>query len=324
MNRTAVFVRYLATLGFSVALTVGAGPVGPPEPADGRGAALTEPAITRVHDAVAAAQRHEPIPDTLQPELAGLHNDYADVGKCNYASGERRLCRRGDVHGRRALVVLGDSHARAWIPALQVIARRTGYAAYYLVKAGCTAARVTPDHGDGGFVGCDEWREWAIGAIRRTRPDVVVITAAMPDGVVARDGHRVTDPVAVSALMEKGLVSTIRAIRGRVGHVFVVSDAPGLADDPAVCLAQAGADLGSCASSPSLAARLHFAADRAAARQTRVRFVDARPWYCWEGLCPAVVGTTVTYRDGGHMTTVYSRSLNWPLQHAIRLAKLHS
>jgi hypothetical protein len=321
MQPSVVAARYLAVLTFGAALSVAAGPVGSARPATLGGAVLTEPAVDRVHEAVDAARRHDPIPDELRPDLAGLHHDRADVGRCNYADGRRRLCRRGDVHGHRLLVALGDSQARAWIPALETMAARTRYAAYYLAKPGCTAARVTPDHGEGGFEGCVSWREWAIDAIRRLRPNVLVITGALPDGLAARDGHRVTDPVEVAARTRVGLVSTIRAVRDRVGHAFVVSDAPGVAADPAVCLAQAGADLGSCASAPSVAAQLHFAADRAAARRTGSTFVDARPWFCWQGLCPAVVGATVTYRDRGHMTTVYSRSLAWPLQHAMRLAR---
>jgi hypothetical protein len=321
MNTAAVLVRYSAVVVFGVALSLAAGPAGTAETATA-GASATEPAIERVHDAVAAAQRHDPIPGFLQPSLDALHGDFADVGRCNYSTGLRRLCRRGFADGQKVLVALGDSHARAWIPALEQIAGRARYAAYYLAKPGCTAARVTPDHGTGPFTGCVTWREWAIGVIRRMRPDVLVITAALPDGISMPDGHRATDPAEVAERIRIGLVSTIRAVKGRVGHVFVVSDAPGLADNPADCLTAAGADLGSCASAPSAAAELHFAADRAAARTAGVRFVDARPWYCWDAVCPAVVGSTVTYRDGAHVTTVYSRSLSWPLQHAMRLERL--
>jgi hypothetical protein len=154
------------------------------------------------------------------------------------------------------------------------------------------------------------------------RPDVVLITSALPDGISARDGRRVTDPAEIADRTRVGLVSTVRAVKKVADHVFVVSDPPGLADDPADCLGRPGADLGTCASAPSTAATLHFAADRAAARAAGVRLVDVRPWFCWEDVCPAVVGATVTYRDGGHMTTVYSRTLAWPLQHAVRLAQL--
>jgi SGNH domain (fused to AT3 domains) len=283
------------------------------------GATPSHPTVTRVHAAVDAARRHDPVPDALHPALDRLHHDVVDVGRCNYSTGVRRLCRRGAVHAHRTLVVLGDSHARALIPAFEPIARRTGYAAYYLAKSGCTAASVTPDHGAGGFAGCIGWRAWAVGEIRRLRPDVLVITSALPDGLAAPDGRRVTQPDRVAARVRVGLTATIRSVRGSVGRVVVVSDPPGLAEDPSVCLSGEDVDLGSCASPPSDAARLHFIADRAAARASRVGFVDARPWFCWERVCPAVVGAAVTYRDGGHLTTVYARSLADPLRHALGL-----
>jgi hypothetical protein len=314
--RSGVALACCAVLGF-VACQVGS--AGSERP--GRDAP-TESATSLLHDAVEAANRHDPIPDPLRPALDGLHRNLADVGNCDYIRGKHRLCRRGFVKGDGVMVVLGDSHARALIPAFQAMAKRTGFAAYYLVKQGCTAARVTPDHGDGGFANCVQWREWAIDAIQRLRPQVLILTAAFPDGIAAADGHRVTDPRTIAPRMRAGLVSTIRAVRPDVGRVFVLSDAPGLADDAAVCLAQPDADLGTCASAPSQLARLHFGADRAAAQRTGVGFVDSRSWFCWRQVCPAVVGSTVTYRDGGHVTTAYARSLSWPIQRAIRLAQL--
>jgi hypothetical protein len=319
MTKKAAIVRGAAAAAFCVVLGFVACEVGTAGSGRQVNDTPTVSAIQRVHVAVDAAREGDPIPDSLRPALDDLHASLADVGDCDYSHGLHRLCRRGFVKGDKTMVVLGDSHARALIPAFQPLAKRAGYAAYYLVKQGCTAARVTPDHGSGGFANCSRWRQWAIDTIQRLRPRLLVITGALPDGLAAPDGRRVTDPATVAARTRVGLVSTIRAVRRYVGRVYVVSDAPGLADDPAVCLAAAGADLGSCASAPSAAAGLHFAADRAAARRTGISFVDARAWFCWQDLCPAVVGSTVTYRDGGHVTTVYARSLSRSLQDALHL-----
>ena len=42
------------------------------------------------------------------------------------------------------MVLVGDSHMRHWIPALERIATRNGYRAYYFVLQGCTPALVQP------------------------------------------------------------------------------------------------------------------------------------------------------------------------------------
>jgi hypothetical protein len=322
-------LRYPAIVVFAGALSMAAGPVGTAEPADlaapSTATATTSvtpagSAVVRVHKAALAALRHDPIPHPLRPAIGRLRSDLADVGRCDYADVRHRLCRRGFATAGKVFVVLGDSHARHWIPALETVAKRTRYAAYYLAKPGCTAASVLPNPGHGPFVGCVEWRAWAIGAIRRLHPDVVLLTGAMPPGIVV-GGRTLRDPHRMAARMRVGMVATIRALRGGADHIFVVSDPPGLAHDPRACLARDGADLGDCSSAPSRAAGLHFAADRAAAHRTRARLIDTRPWFCWQRVCPAVVGSTITYRGGGHLTTAYSRSLGRPLQRAMRLTQ---
>jgi hypothetical protein len=274
--------------------------------------------VARVERAVEAARRHAAIPDVLTPAVSELKRDHVDVEGCGYVHGEHVLCRRGDADSDKVLVALGDSHARMWIPALEKVAKRTHYATYYLAKSGCTPARVTPNVGGGPFRGCVAWREWAITKIRQLRPDIVVLGSFLPPGVVLPDGHTVTKPSEVTALVRKGLVDTVRVLGRRVvDRVFIVGDPPGLAQSADECLAGSDADLGDCASPASRADRLLIAAQRQAAKATRAGFIRTRPWFCAEGLCPAVVGSTVTYRDDGHITTVYSRALNRALQAAL-------
>jgi hypothetical protein len=43
-------------------------------------------------------------------------------------------------------------------------------------------------------------------------------------------------------------------------------------------------------------------------------YVDPLDWFCYQGRCPAVVGTTPVMRDGTHITSVYARQLA-PLLH---------
>jgi hypothetical protein len=229
------------------------------------------------------------------------------------------LCRRGDTDSHRVLVTLGDSHARAWIPALDRIARRAHFATYHLVKPGCAAARVTPHAGPAPFVACSEWREWAIDQIRALRPDIVFMASAMPPAVVGPGGGVVRRRGAVAAIMKRGFISTIRAVDGRAGKVFLAEDDPRLTFEPAHCLGSPTADLGDCANHLTRASRLISRAQRNAARKTTAALIPTRRWFCAEGLCPAVVGSTVTHRDPGHVTTAYSLLLNRALQEAMGL-----
>ena len=52
---------------------------------------------------------------------------------------------------------------------------------------------------------------------------------------------------------------------------------------------------------------------KAAAREQGVPFVNAAPWFCYELMCPPVIGRTIAMRDSEHMTTEYAVELAEPL-----------
>ena len=52
-----------------------------------------------------------------------------------------------------------------------------------------------------------------------------------------------------------------------------------------------------------------------------VEIVDPVAWMCADGLCPAVVGSTIAYRDPGHITVTRSMELAEPLGRALGLWK---
>ena len=83
------------------------------------------------------------MPSDLTPNLLDIRDSVADVGECDYDRGRAALCPRGDEDASRTVVVIGDSHARVWIPAFDLITDDSGWRAYYLVKPQCTAAHVT-------------------------------------------------------------------------------------------------------------------------------------------------------------------------------------
>jgi peptidoglycan/LPS O-acetylase OafA/YrhL len=275
-----------------------------------------DPAVALVQASTMAALNDRPVPGQLHPSLLGLQRDVADVGDCDYSTGVRVLCERGAVGSDKVLVALGDSHARAWIPALDVIAERGGYAAYYLVKQGCNPGAIVPDVGNGPYTGCVEWREWALAEIDRLHPDVVVIADDMPPGVV-EDGQTVDDPQGVADAVEAGLEQTMAELEPAVGRIVMVGDGPGMPELPGDCLSTRGATLGDCLFRRGSRAKLLFGAQHDAAQAAGVDFVNPLRWFCYRGWCPTVVGSTVTYRDTEHITTAYAAQLAGPLQRAM-------
>lgn len=123
--------------------TRGTGVIGLPAPAT-----TEEQILERVRRGVATARAAEPIPGATFPSVVDLKSDYCNGGPdcppyCR-SNGRWELCARGDVDGRRTLVVIDDSHARQWGSPLDILAESEGYAAYHLVRLGCPGQRGGP------------------------------------------------------------------------------------------------------------------------------------------------------------------------------------
>jgi len=279
----------------------------------------SDPTIALVQASVEAARNNAAIPGHLNPPLLELSDSFADTGECDYSDEMHQLCRLGDPAGQSTMVVLGDSHARAWIPALDKVAGRSGLAAYYLVKPGCNAGLITPDIGFGPSTGCVDWRDWALEQAASLHPDLVVIASDLPPGYVNDDGVTITDQPAVADAVSVGMIATIDRLRDSTGRFAIIGDAPGLAEEPGVCLSTRGADLGDCASPQTEKSMLLLSAERRAAHVAGVDYIDTMPWFCADALCPSVIGATVAYRDAEHVTTEYAALLARPLQAALGL-----
>jgi peptidoglycan/LPS O-acetylase OafA/YrhL len=272
-----------------------------------------DPAVALVEASVRAAQNSLPVPGDVTQMLESLRNDKADVGGCDYETDVRELCERGAVGADKTLVLFGDSHARHWIPTLDILARKHGYSAYYLVKPGCNPTDVTALTATGARHVCGSWRTWAKEQIAEIQPDVLVMSGEVPDTVLDAAGNEVDDSAGRSTTYRDGLVAMIGQLGPAVGDVVVIGDVPGIGDHPVDCLAQRGNDLGDCLWPRTRDSRLQVRAARDAAEATGSRFVDPSGWFCDDGYCPSVIGDVVPYRDEGHVSTEYAVRLARPL-----------
>ncbi|WP_232680466.1 acyltransferase family protein [Nocardioides sp. R-C-SC26] len=256
-----------------------------------------------------------PIPSNLTPDLLDLKNDIADVGDCNYQRPERPLCRRGDVDSDRVIVVTGDSHARAWIPALEQIAEEAGYATYYLVKQQCTAAFVDPGQlGTGDpWPECEEFHDWVVEQVSDIQPDLMIF-AMTPPPTGVYDGDVYYDKKQdVSAVLEGGYDAMYSAYAPYVDEMVLLTDVPRLPSEPGTCLAERDATLGDCMFPPTEWSEEMRVLSEDAARRNGVEAIDPTPWLCADDLCPVVIGSTIAWRDRGHISATRAAELWVPL-----------
>ena len=291
---------------------------GDPRPAfsSDRQAALVEASVL-------AARNQVPVPNPLHPAALDLGDRVAaDLGECRYWNMPEPmpLCVRGDPDGDRTLVLLGDSHAQHWIPAVEPLARRYGYRAYFLVYPACTPALVMPwsPLKEAPDRDCVAFHAWSQQQVERLQPDVVVLSTDQQPSYFDDAGRRVRSDQGVAALIRAGLAARIESLQPLADRVVVLGDPPRLSIDPESALGRRST-LADGLAPPAPRSLLMRGAVRGAARSTGAEYVETAQWFCAYGVCPLVVGDHITRRDRGHLTLEYSASLAEPLDAVLGL-----
>lgn len=251
-------------------------------------------------------------PATTTPPLEGVTADRApqltDPLCVNDWGTVHQHCTYGDAAGRRTAVLLGDSNAISWLPALEVGLGGAGWRIESYGKWGCPAEEVRVLSGERGrYDACDEHRAWAIGQLAALDPDLVILGSAqgyLPSLASGKVGAE------ADAEWSAGLVRTIRAVAPYTRQVVVLESPPygkelpqcaTRGSVPADCLSQV-ADIWYRTTD---AERAGVATARAAGLP--VTYVATESWFCTSaGVCPAVVDGLVVRGDTNHISATYA------------------
>lgn len=212
-------------------------------------------------------------------------------------------CRYGDVGSDRKVTVLGDSHALQWTPALIEIAEQRGWELTMLLRANCTAALVNISRP------CNRWRQNALKRIRKEKPRLVFVASnTAPNTFVIHKGRRL-GRAASEPHFRRGMIRSLRRLRQTGAEVTVMRDLPmSRGFLPSVCVSQNRSRPGKCTFRAARPASQAY--DLAAARQvSKGRIIDPLPRVCPKLRCKAVAGNILKYRDRGHISATYSRTL---------------
>jgi peptidoglycan/LPS O-acetylase OafA/YrhL len=272
-----------------------------------------------VRASVSAAKDKRAVPSNLTPDLLNLRDSIADVGECDYEDNVRKLCPHGD--GDRSVMVIGDSHARAWIPAFARIIEEGDWTAYYLVKPQCTAAHLTIASldSDEPFTDCSTFQEWVVDQVEAIHPDLVVVASSPPVNGVFNGEERVTSVNGIIPLLSAGYDDLFFELSQYADQVALVRDVPKSPDDPATCLSSGSPSLGDCMFEPVERSTVLGDVAVDSARTSGIEVVDPTPWLCYQGECPIVIGGTLSYRDTDHITTEYAANLWSELGNALHM-----
>jgi hypothetical protein len=285
--------------------------------------------VALVHASVIAAEHHMAVPSHLSPRATDLVGDVPSLGNCEYGDpGNRNVCPRGDTTADRSIVVIGNSHGRMWIPAVEQIADQAHYTTYYLTKLNCSAidlsfADVDPTTPLAPWQDCLDWRQWAFDEIAKLHPALTIVSTTGPNPVVfTPKGYKLVQGSARRlALTRQGFSDTLKILRPETDRLVLLRDVPKPGFDPGACLTTPGHDLGSCLFTPVAAAKEDAKLSEQAAHRLGVDVVDPTKWLCWHDRCPMVIGSTIAYRDTGHLTQEMAASLAPQLGRALGLTR---
>ncbi|HUQ84528.1 MAG TPA: acyltransferase family protein [Gemmatimonadaceae bacterium] len=235
----------------------------------------------------------------------------------SWGDAQLRVCELGDTTGNAAasIVLLGDSHAASWLPALERAATTHRWRVTTLIKVSCPSADLSfyNSHLRRTEHECESWRSAALEWIAAHRPDVVVLAnMASYVAVLDRDGWQYQHSVAE---WRDGLRRTFARLDALGVHTLWLRATPMMRFDVPECLARAAEHRWYSDShcgrprGEALSDEL-WAADREAARGlSTVRLADLSSCFCDETTCAPVRDGEVLYRDTNHITVSYAQSL---------------
>lgn len=253
-----------------------------------------------VRNLVRRGLRLHSVPPDVVPSPLALRND-PRYGSCikQIEDPNATPCTFGNPTAKRTLVVFGDSHAMSWMPALDTIARDSGFRLVGFYKIACPVPDVpTLSYRSGPYPQCREWRTRALAAIRRLDPEVVVTTYE----------RAATSPNAFSTVeWERGLRRSMRMLRAGGARVAQIGDNPRLPEDPGLCLTRPNADPTACIG--RLGKREVDAIERRTVESLGGVYIDIAPWFCAENRCPPIINRIIAYRDYQHLSPEYVTAL---------------
>jgi hypothetical protein len=254
-----------------------------------------------------AEQDHRAVPTRLRPSLADADLDVPlerDGCQASTGAADLSVCEFAPELPQRFVVLMGDSHAMMYMPALRPIAAERGWRLVTLVKSACMPVLGVHNTTQGGIDGgetCRSWRRNALAWLAANPPDAIILAYSDDYDLVHASGDRIA-PRLRPQVWADGMRRTLAALPDR-SQVLVVGDVPDNSTNPVLCLRRHLGNLSACESPRQApASRLVEAAIRAVARDKGARFGTIYDQVCSYDPCPLVQGEILMWRDGSHLT----------------------
>ncbi|WP_133501217.1 acyltransferase family protein [Cognatilysobacter terrigena] len=229
-----------------------------------------------------------------------------------YNSDRLMPCIDGDRHAPHTAVVLGDSVALQWYPALAKVFAREGWRLIVLTKSSCPAADIDFVYERIGrrYDECTRWRRAALDyVVHATRADLVLI------------GSSAAYPFSRTE-WSAGTRSVLASLAPATPRIYVIRPTPMLGFDGLACLGRLAwrpewlRSAAGCSVPMQHASAFDGVRDAIAAYPT-VRIVDLDTDVCPNGRCSAYRDGRIAYRDGMHLTASFAQTFEPQFRRAL-------
>lgn len=227
------------------------------------------------------------------------------------SSDDRLVCERGSSEaGAQTAVVVGDSVAVSWIPA--IVQALPGWRILGFGYAACPAVLAPVGDGERG-TDCADAQQQMVDFVTEENPDLVLTSSAQSSLENLTSGAK-----EASAVQEwqAGVEEFSREVQAGGAEVAVIGEPPA-GVNPQECLTRVTGPL-ACTSVLSDATKVKADVEEEAAAKTGAQYVDVLDWFCAEGSCPMLIDDTVLRYDGAHLTNDASASFGRVLAEALQ------
>ncbi|MDP9182375.1 MAG: hypothetical protein M3P04_06315, partial [Actinomycetota bacterium] len=238
-----------------------------------------------------------------------------------------KACHFGDKNGARVVVLMGDSHAAHWFPAMQAIAEREHWQLWFWAKPACAFADVrqyTKTY-NREYTECQKWRADVMRHIADLpRVDAVVIgrSYSYPSTLMDSQGKR-PGGAGAATLWEEGAAASFAGLQRSTKDIVMIREVPRPGGDVPGCLSKHPGKPAAC----SFPRAGHIGLDKQLFAQEQtvlppgggVHYIDMTRAICPADPCSVMSpGGAVVFRDLHHLTARFSRELSGVLEKAIR------
>jgi peptidoglycan/LPS O-acetylase OafA/YrhL len=220
-------------------------------------------------------------------------------------------CVYGVRTGQFTVALVGDSHAAQWFPALDRLARHEGWRVVTFVKVACPfiAMRVSNTALKREYRECTAFNEATIDRLNAIKPDLTIVSMSR---IAIHPLSASDDTVAAKGAAVGKMLARIP------GRVAILVDTPYGGRDIPACLSEHPAHVEACAIPRPIAYTDHLGGlETVAAKASGAARIDLTKRICIGDPCAVVVNDMIVYRDIGHLTATFARSLAPALDAAI-------